>query len=144
MEIKKFSSTLLFPYICLLFLFLVIASHKMVLQHSWKANIGMKLLLSPCEQSEYGGSKFNWIKKFTYPRIWCQRICPSVCLWIFYNLVALNGLYCYLLHVQDLSKSCMCEHLLSKEYYNTLERILTIPCEYYFTILESKQQNKSN
>ena len=27
-----------------------------------------------------GGSKFNWKKKSTFPRIWCQRICLSVCL----------------------------------------------------------------
>ena len=31
--------------------------------------------LSPCEQS-----KFNLKKKSTHNRIWCQRICLSVCL----------------------------------------------------------------
>ena len=38
------------------------------------------LCSSPCEWSKQGGSKFNLKKKSTNTRIWCQRICLSVCL----------------------------------------------------------------
>ena len=33
----------------------------------------------PASEASKGCSKFNWKKKSTYPRIWCQRICPFVC-----------------------------------------------------------------
>ena len=36
--------------------------------------------LSPCERSRKGGRKFNLKKKSTNTRIWCHRICLSVCL----------------------------------------------------------------
>ena len=43
-------------------------------------HLGSKINLSPCEQIEQGGSKFNGKKKSTHPLIWCQRICLFVCL----------------------------------------------------------------
>ena len=48
-------------------------------KRSTNAGSNIKKELSPCEQSEQGGSKFNWKIKSAYPRIWCQRICLSVC-----------------------------------------------------------------
>ena len=33
----------------------------------------------PTSEASKGGSKFKWKKKSTYPRIWWQRICLSVC-----------------------------------------------------------------
>ena len=36
-------------------------------------------MIIPSEPSEKGGSKFKLKKKSTHTRIWCQRICLSVC-----------------------------------------------------------------
>ena len=62
-----------------------------------RESITNKLFYPPVSKASKGGGKFSRKKKSTYPRIWCQRTCLSVCLWstltqIISGLAEQNGL----------------------------------------------------